>query len=118
MGHQILNFGNADTLLVTRELILMSAGFEVVSANCWSAIGSTPLHQPIHLAILGHTLKKSEHLEIIQEVRLRWPEARMLVLTTEDSGIVEFRSGVYVMSSRDPAFLLAVCDQLLANVNL
>lgn len=118
VGHQILNFGNAETLLLTRELILIHAGFGVVSLNSKRAIGSIPLNQPIDLAILGHSLNKSECINIIQEVRLRWPEAKILVLTTEDSGTVEFRSGVYLMSSRDPAFLLAVCDQLLTTVNL
>jgi DNA-binding response OmpR family regulator len=113
MSGQILICGDEPSLLETRYLVLVRAGFAVVSRCTQAEIGSLPQKPVFGLAVIGRTLAEREKKAIVEEVRRRWPGIRILFLTSEALSLQQLSSNEYRSGSLPPHQFVANCRQIL-----
>ncbi len=76
MRQSILICGHNPTLLLTRTLVLEHAGFRVKTLSDISELSETAEER----LLLCPTLGETEQLEAIRLTRIKWPDARILVV--------------------------------------
>jgi DNA-binding NtrC family response regulator len=86
MLSRTLIFGHDATLLRTRELILVRAGFDVLTTFEWTEASEILANQSVDLLILCHTLRESERQSILAVAHIAKPALRVLVLAADSSG--------------------------------
>ena len=112
MPGQILICGDEPSLLETRYLVLVRAGFAVVSTCTRDEIASLPAEPAFRVAVIGRTLADGDKRSIVEEVRRRWPEIRILFLTSQPISLQQLSSNEYRSSSLPPQEFVANCRQL------
>jgi hypothetical protein len=83
---RILLCGADVALLSTRGMLLIHAGYSVVSACSKDEIVSFPANPAIELAIIGHSLVEDQQLAVADDVRARWPASKILFLVSDSHG--------------------------------
>ena len=83
-----------------------------------SALDAVDIHHP-HLAILDMNLPDGHGLELIKEIKARWPEVRTLVFSMNDEMLYAeraLRAGAegYVMKSESPDKVIEAVREVLA----
>jgi hypothetical protein len=76
----ILLYGHEEQLLATRQWVLQSRGYRVVTMMDLEGLASVPSTPPVRLLLLCHTLSAEEATAAIDAVSARWPRAQSLTL--------------------------------------
>ncbi|GAC1416302.1 MAG: hypothetical protein NVSMB62_05770 [Acidobacteriaceae bacterium] len=79
----ILMFGHNPNLLETRQWVLQSRGYRVVTAEALSAFESIPRSRTVSLVLLCHSLSPEERDGAIAISRSRWPGCLHLALEAD-----------------------------------
>ncbi|NYF90978.1 hypothetical protein RBB79_15290 [Tunturiibacter empetritectus] len=93
--------------------MLEQAGFAVVSACSQGEIDCLPLNPAIELAVLGHSLSDEEQTTIADDLRAKWPSAKILHLTEYQGSLERVAQNEYRSDSFDPSQFVADCRQIL-----
>jgi DNA-binding response OmpR family regulator len=113
VSRQIMVCGNDAGLLETRLLVLEQAGFAVVSACSRDEIHSLALNPAIELGVLGHSLSEQEQMSIAQDLRAKWPSAKILYLTDHETSLERLADNEYRSDSLQPSQFVADCRKIL-----
>jgi DNA-binding response OmpR family regulator len=113
VSRQIMVCGNDAGLLETRLLVLEQAGFAVVSACSRDGIHSLALNPAIELGVLGHSLSEQEKMSIAQDLRAKWPSAKVLYLTEHRASLEKIADNEYRSDSLEPSQFVADCREIL-----
>jgi len=84
-------FGEVPMLLQTRQWMLQSFGYEVRKAESISEATEEIRGKRVNLLIVCHSVSAQDGKEATALLRLRWPEAKYLMLQAE--GYVESNTG-------------------------
>jgi DNA-binding response OmpR family regulator len=113
MSGRILICGDEPTLLETRYMVLVRAGFAVASMCTREEIASLPEEPGFGLAVIGRALAERDEKSIVEELRRRWPGIRILFLTSETLSLQRLSSNEYRSSSLPPRQFVANCRLIL-----
>jgi DNA-binding response OmpR family regulator len=113
MSGRILICGDEPTLLETRYMVLVRAGFAVASTCTRGEIASLPEEPAFGLVVIGRALAERDKKSIVEEVRRRWPEIRILFLTSRATSLEQLDVNEYRSNSMPPREFVANCRQLL-----
>jgi DNA-binding response OmpR family regulator len=113
MSGRILICGDEPSLLETRYMVLVRAGFAVASMCSREEIASLPREPAFRLAVIGRTLSDGDKEAIVEEVRRRWPGIRILFLTSQRDSLQQISSHEYTSNSLPPREFVKNCRQLL-----
>jgi DNA-binding response OmpR family regulator len=113
MSGRILICGDEPPLLETRYMVLVRAGFAVVSTCTRREIAALPEEPAFRLAVIGRTLADGDKKSIVEEVRRRWPEIRILFLTSQPLSLQQISTNEYRSSSLPPHQFVANCRHIL-----
>jgi len=113
MSGRILICGDEPTLLETRYMVLVRAGFTVASACTPKEIASLTEEPGFGLAVIGRALAERDKWSMVKELRLRWPGIRILFLTSQMLSLQQLSSNEYRSSSLPPAQFVANCRLIL-----
>ena len=106
----VLSVSRDHLLLKTREHVLRTAGYEVVSSETFrEAVASLQQSELPDLLLLGHTLSEDEKDELERQLRKISQTTPIVELTTDlyENGISH--KNYFRMSFGDPAQLISVC---------
>jgi DNA-binding response OmpR family regulator len=113
MSGRILICGDEPSLLETRYMLLVRAGFAVVSRCSPGEIASLPDASEFGLAVIGRMLAEEDKKSIVEEVRRRWPGIRVLYLTSQPLSLQQLSGNEYRSNSQPPNEFVANCRQIL-----
>ena len=113
MSGRILICGDEPFLLETRHMVLVRAGFSVVSTRAREQIASLPQEPAFRLAVIGRTITDGDKELIVAEVRRRWSGIRILFLTDQRDSLQQISSHEYISRSLPPREFVTNCRQLL-----
>jgi DNA-binding response OmpR family regulator len=113
MSGRILICGDEPSLLETRYMLLVRAGFAVVSKCSPVEIASLPDTPVFSLAVIGRTLTEEDKKSIVVEVRRRWPGIRILYLTSQLLSLQQLSGNEYRSNSLPPNEFVANCREIL-----
>jgi hypothetical protein len=111
----ILMYGHDEHLLVTRQWVLQSRGYRVLTRLDLAGFANIAVDPPIRLLLLCHTLSAGDCTEAIAAASERWPEVRSVVL---EGGVGRTPSGLLgqLLHTMDgPARLVAVVSEMLGS---
>jgi hypothetical protein len=97
-------------------MLLAHAGFDVASACTRDEIGTYRRYDDIVLGIIGHSLSENEQLSVAQEMRLRWPEIKILFLSKTSLELQQLSAKEYRSSSNNPGHLVEVCKRIVDEI--
>jgi DNA-binding response OmpR family regulator len=113
MSGRILICGDEPTLLETRYMVLVRAGFAVASTCNREEIASLPEEPGFGLAVIGRALAERDERSIVEELRRRWPGIRILFLTSQTLSLQQLSNNEYRASSLPPREFVANCRLIL-----
>jgi DNA-binding response OmpR family regulator len=113
MSGRILICGDEPSLLETRSMVLVRAGFAVVSTCSPGEIASLPDAPVFGLAVIGRMLAEEDKRSMVEEVRRRWPGIRILYLTSQPLSLQQLSGNEYRSNSQPPNEFVANCRQIL-----
>lgn len=113
MSDRILICGDEPSLLETRSMVLVRAGFDVVSTCTRREIAALPEEPEFGLAVIGQTLVEREKRLVVEDVRRRWPEISILFLTDRSIALEPPAVKEYRASSLPPHEFVVNCRQIL-----
>jgi hypothetical protein len=111
----ILIFGHDEHLLLTRQWVLQSRGYRVLTASTLSNIDSIPKSPPIKLLLLCHSLDPVEVATARNHAQLRWPNLKCLELVADDSRAPSGILGQLLHTMDGPAKLVTLVDNLVGS---
>ncbi|HEY4009815.1 MAG TPA: hypothetical protein VGM11_06665 [Acidobacteriaceae bacterium] len=112
MSSRILTFGHDPTLQRTRELLLHHDGFDVVTAANGLEAARVLEHQHFDLLILCHTIREQERSSFLSLFHASDHPAKVLVLFTGTSPLVEPGCDSVFCTFDGPGTLLAAVHGL------
>jgi DNA-binding response OmpR family regulator len=110
---KVLICGDDAELLTSRGMVLAQAGFDVASACTKDEIGSISKNDTVVLGVIGHSLSEDDQLSVAENMKLRWPEIKILFLSKLPLEIQKLSVSEYRTSSSNPAHLVEVCRQIV-----
>ncbi len=111
----ILMLGHDATLLETRQWVLQSRGYSVLSIDSLSAFESIPRTRPVSLLLLCYTLSPVEREGAIAIASSRWPHAVHLALEADQGRAPTGILGQLLHTQNGPARLISMVGSLLEN---
>jgi hypothetical protein len=112
MQGTIFLYGNDEMLLTTRRLIFEKAGYEVFTANSFSAAMLVVMNHQIDVLVLCQSLDDHERRRILGWAPTLQPEIKFAVLSFDGRGVTT--DGVYPHRGLNgPPSLLAAIGQML-----
>lgn len=111
----ILLFGRDEHLLVTRQWVLQSRGYRVLTIGHLSEIASIPKVPPIQVLLLCHSLLPGEGAAAIAIATSRWPEIQSLALVAETSRAPAGILGQLLHTMDGPGRLISIVGDLIAH---
>jgi len=108
----ILLYGKDRSLLNTRELILLRAGYRVFTASDLLEIDSVVQGESVDLLILCHTLTLEQCGRALAFGHSRWPFMKSLLLAATDSWCAAGKPELVFEAAAGPAELLATVGRL------
>jgi DNA-binding NtrC family response regulator len=109
---RILNISYDASLLRTREELLKSQGFEVVSALGFDAALQAAKTHRYDLAIIGHSIPREEKRKLADEMKVY--DIRILSLRRHDSGPLP-EADFSMKASEGPAALIKKVKEILGS---
>ena len=113
MPGRILICGDESSLLETRYMVLVRAGFAVVSRCSQGEIASLPDTPGFGLAVIGRMLTEEDKKSMVEEIRRRWAGIRILYLTSQVLSLEQMSGNEYLSNSLPPNEFVANCRQIL-----
>ncbi|HEX3986122.1 MAG TPA: response regulator [Acidobacteriaceae bacterium] len=101
-----IHIGTDPLLLRTRTAVLESAGLRVISAESVSQALGTLWDNPFDLAVLCHSLSRSERLSLTTAIRRRSPSALILLISAGPGASTAEKDGMDAVLEPDPHRLL------------
>ena len=109
----ILMYGHDQHLLATRQWVLQSRGYRVLTVEHLSAIGSIPQTPPVKLLLLCHSVTQREGDAAIALATARWPEIQRLALVADSGRAPAGILGQLLHTMDGPAKLISMVGELL-----
>ena len=104
----ILILGHDEHLLATRQWVLQTRGYQVLTVQELAAIQKIPLSAPVRLIVLCHTLTDSERQLATGIADARWPGVKLLTLVAEAGRMPSGILGQLLHTMDGPAKLLSM----------
>jgi hypothetical protein len=111
----IVLIGHDEHLLETRQWVLQTRGYQVVSVPKVSAIRTIPPSDPVRLVVLCHTLSDRERKASVAAACSRWPGVKLLTLAAEPGRAPTGILGQLLHTMDGPAKLLALVSELIGS---
>jgi hypothetical protein len=111
----ILLYGHEEQLLATRQWVLQSRGYRVVTMMDLEGLASVPSTPPVRLLLLCHTLSAEEATAAIDAVSARWPRAQSLTLEGTSGRAPSGLLGQLLHTMDGPAKLIAKVGEILGS---
>ena len=109
----IVLIGHDQHLLETRQWVLETRGYHVVSLLKVSSIRTIPSSAPVQLVVLCHTLSDKEREAGRAAIGTRWPGVKMLTLKVEPGRAPTGILGQLLHTMDGPAKLLSMVNELV-----
>ncbi|MGO9776952.1 MAG: hypothetical protein ACLPM3_10255 [Terracidiphilus sp.] len=109
----VLSVGSMDRGSVVHDTLLDEASFHLSIATDYRELWGMPTQESIHVAILHNTLSSFELEAAGRLIRRRWPQARILVVSSGESYLEDALYDDRVAPTAAPEVLLTTIDQLL-----
>jgi hypothetical protein len=111
MPHQVLVYGHDSLLLMTRELLLRGAGFDVCVCSTVDAAHAILAAHPFDLLVLCHSADPTERSSILATARARQKNLAILILVADyQNPPVSDNEVVFCTLEGPNAFLRVVCE--------
>ena len=107
--------GHDEHLLATRQWVLQTRGYRVITAINGSILHSLPLTPPVQLLVLCHTLSPAECADAAALASIRWPEAKSLTLAAEPGRAPSGILGQLLHTMDGPGKLLTMVTELVGS---
>lgn len=104
----ILILGHDEHLLATRQWVLQTRGYQVLTVQEPAAIQKIPPTAPVRLVVLCHTLTDSERQLATGIAGTRWPGVKLLTLVAESGRMPSGILGQLLHTMEGPAKLLSM----------
>ena len=115
----ILIVGHDEHLLATRQWVLQTRGYQVLTMHEPNTMQKVPLSAPVRLVVLCHTLSDSEREQATETANARWPGVKTLTLVAEPARMPSGILGQLLHTMDGPAKLLSmVNDAVGSSANL
>lgn len=111
----ILAFGHNPNLLETRQWVLQSRGYRVITAEALSAFELIPRTKMVSVVLLCHSLSAQEREGAIAISRSRWPGCQHLALEPDHGRAPTGILGQLLHTQDGPAQLITRIENLLAS---
>jgi hypothetical protein len=111
----ILMYGHDEHLLETRQWVLQSRGYRVLTMLDPSAFASIPLVPSIPLLLLCHSLSPQECNVATALASTRWPEIQSLVLDADGGRAPSGLLGQLLHTMDGPAKLISLVNRIVGN---
>jgi hypothetical protein len=107
----ILIVGHDDHLLATRQWVLQTRGYQVVTVQDPAAIQKIPATAPVRLLVLCHTLSEAECETASRLANARWPGLKSLTLLADTSRTPSGILGQLLHTMDGPGKLLSMVTE-------
>jgi hypothetical protein len=111
----IVLYGHDERLLATRQWVLQSRGYRVLTVAHPAKIASIAQDLPVKLLILCHSLTPAECDYAVALATARWPEIQSLVLDFDGSRMPAGLLGQLLHTMDGPAKLIFAVSQIIGN---
>jgi hypothetical protein len=111
----ILMYGHDEHLLETRQWVLQSRGYRVLTVLDPSAFASIPLVPSIPLLLLCHSLSRKECDVATTLAFARWPEIKSLVLDADGTRAPSGLLGQLLHTMDGPAKLISIVNGIVGS---
>jgi hypothetical protein len=111
----IVILGHDERLLATRQWVLQTRGYRVVTVQDASAVFKLPLTPPVSLLVLCHTLSKREREDAAAAASIRWPGVKCLTLAADPGRAPSGILGQLLHTMDGPAKLLSMVTELVGS---
>jgi hypothetical protein len=111
----IVLLGHDEHLLATRQWVLQTRGYRVITANHASALQTLPLSPSVQLLVLCHTLSLEEREDAAAAARIRWPGVKCLTLTADPGRAPSGILGQLLHTMDGPGRLLSMVTELVGS---
>ena len=106
----ILIVGHDEDLLATRQWVLQTRGYQVLTMHEPNTIQKVPLSAPVRLLVLCHTLSDSERQKATETAKARWPGVKSLTLVAESGRMPSGILGQLLHTMDGPGKLLSMVN--------
>ena len=106
----ILIVGHDEHLLATRQWVLQTRGYQVLTMHDPNTLQKVPLSAPVRLVVLCHTLSDSERRKATETANARWPGVKSLTLVAESGRMPSGILGQLLHTMDGPAKLLSMVN--------
>jgi hypothetical protein len=113
--NSILMIGHDEHLLATRQWVLQSRGYRVITLVGLARFAAIPQTPPIRLLLLCHSLSEDEGEAAMVLAEARWPGIQGLTLGAEISRAPSGLLGQLLHTMDGPAKLVAMVGELIGN---
>lgn len=111
----ILIVGHDEHLLATRQWVLQTRGYQVMTVQRASAVRTVPLAGPVRLVVLCHTLSPAETELAESAAGERWPGVKHLTLSPERGRAPTGLLGQLLHTLDGPDKLLSMVTELVGS---
>jgi hypothetical protein len=111
--NSILMYGHKEHLLATRQWLLESRGYRVLTLTDLAGLAAIPQAPPIRLVLLCHSLSAEECAAATALAEARWPEIQSLVLDDDGTRVPSGLLGQLLHTLDGPAKLIAMVGKLI-----
>lgn len=113
--NSILLFGHDEHLLMTRQWVLQSRGYRVLTISDLSQLSLIPGDPQVKLLVLCHSLSQAESAIATARATDRWPEIQTLELSAEGGRVPTGILGQLLHTMDGPAKLVSMVDNLVGH---
>ena len=107
--------GHDEHLIATRQWVLQSRGYRVVTASDTTVLTTLPLMPPVRLLVLCHTLSPEERDQAEALASTRWPDVKCLTLTAEPGRAPTGILGQLLHTMDGPGKLLSIVADMVGS---
>jgi hypothetical protein len=111
----IVMLGHDEYLLATRQWVLQSRGYRVITAKDASVLTTLPLSPTVRLLVLCHTLSSDERDNAEALASMRWPDVKSLALEAEPGRAPTGILGQLLHTMDGPGKLLSMVTELVGS---
>jgi DNA-binding NtrC family response regulator len=111
----ILIVGHDEHLLATRQWVLQTRGYQVVTVQDPAEIRKLPASAPVRLIVLCHTLSDSERETATRTSGTRWPGVKSLTLMAESGRMPSGILGQLLHTMDGPGKLLSMVTEAVGS---
>src|SRR5438270_4237482 len=111
----IVIIGHDEHLLATRQWVLQTRGYRVLTMTQLPALQSVPASPPVRLLVLCHTLSPDERQDAAAAAGIRWPGVKCLTLTAEPGRAPSGILGQLLHTMDGPAKLVSMVTELVGS---